>query len=65
MYVRYVTTKYGSPVVVFDGYEAPYNTKNMTQDRRAGRKAAPLISFTEDMVLTIKKDLFLTISRNS
>ncbi len=60
MYVRYVVTKYGTPVVVFDGYEAAYSTKNLTQEKRSGGKASPIVSFTEDMVLTIKKDLFLT-----
>ncbi len=63
-YVSYVTNKYGAPVIVFDGYEEEYNIKDMTHERRYGDKISTIVTFTDDMVITIKKDLFLRNKQN-
>lgn len=63
LYSSYVVKKYVKPIVVFDGYDR-VSTKNMTQQRRAVGKAGPTVTFTEDMKVTLKKDDFLSNSKN-
>ena len=63
MYCRYVTGKYGDAIVVFDGYSHS-STKDMTHQRRTGGKTATIVTFTDEMKLTMKKDHFLSNSSN-
>ena len=59
----YVLKKYGKAVVVFDGYSAA-STKDMVHKQRAKGKQGPTVSFTNDMVLSVSKDIFLSNSVN-
>ena len=58
-HTNYVLKKYGKAVVVFDGYTAA-STKDMAHKRRAKGKQGPTVSFTNEMVLTVAKDVFLS-----
>ena len=62
-YTQYVLKKYGKAVVVFDGYSAA-STKDMAHKQRAKGKKGPTVSFTNDMVLCVSKDIFLSNSVN-
>jgi len=53
MYVAYVG-KYGSTIVVFDGYQDGPSTKDNTHQRRY-KKQSPLINFNLNMKLKIKR----------
>ena len=59
LYVDYVKSNYKNPVVVFGGYEGGPATKDTAHLRRTGGCASTPVKFTEDMTLTLKKDLFL------
>ena len=63
LYCSYVTKKYGTAVVVFDGY-GHNTTKQMTQQRRSSGKTAAEVSFTGEMKINMKKDLFLSNKEN-
>lgn len=63
-YCNYVTKKYGKAIIVFDGYQDSASTKQMTQERRSSGKTAPTVSFTEEMKINLKKDLFLSNRKN-
>ncbi|KAG1667442.1 hypothetical protein GQR58_018429 [Nymphon striatum] len=63
IYVDYVTRKYGEAIIVFDGY-GENSTKDMTQQRRSGGKTVPAVTFTKEMKLTMKKDIFLSNPQN-
>ncbi|KAG1672542.1 hypothetical protein GQR58_015942 [Nymphon striatum] len=63
IYVDYVTRKYGEAIIVFDGY-GENSTKDMTQQRRSGGKTAPAVTFTKEMKLTMKIDIFLSNPQN-
>ncbi|KAG1697371.1 hypothetical protein GQR58_005968 [Nymphon striatum] len=63
IYVDYVTRKYGEAIIVFNGY-GENSTKDMTQQRRSGGKTAPAVTFTKEMKLTMKKDIFLSNPQN-
>ncbi|KAG1672652.1 hypothetical protein GQR58_015915 [Nymphon striatum] len=54
---------YGEAIIVFDGY-GENSTKDMTQQRRSGGKTAPAVTFTKEMKLTMKKDIFLSNPQN-
>ena len=58
-YCSYVTSKYGQPYVVFDGYGEP-STKYKTHQRRPGGKMGAEVSFTEEMKMAQKKNEFLS-----
>ena len=45
--------------MVFDGYDE-ISTKAMTKQRRASGKVAAIVTFTESMSITLKKDNFLS-----
>jgi hypothetical protein len=62
-YIDYVSKKYDKPIVVFDGYDSS-TTKDMTHRRRTKGKAGVTVSFTEEMNLTMSKDVFLTNKKN-
>ncbi|PFX20787.1 hypothetical protein AWC38_SpisGene14755 [Stylophora pistillata] len=63
MYCTYVQRKYGRAIVMFDGYDE-MSTKAMTQQRHASGKVAVTVTFTESMSVTMKKDNFLSNSKN-
>ena len=63
-YTERVTTKYGKPIVVFDGYESGPSTKHATHQRRAGGGVRVGVNFTTDMVISSKKDVFLSNTSN-
>ena len=56
--------KYGKPIVVFDGYDSGPTTKDATHQRRQAGGVGPLINFTTNMVITTKKDVFLSNDSN-
>lgn len=62
-YVSHVK-KYGTPVIVFDGYQSGPTPKDGTQARRTGVKSAPSVQFDENMPLQMKKDEFLANKEN-
>jgi len=59
----YMLMKYGRAIVVFDRYDE-MSTKAMTQQRRASGKVAATVTSTESMSITLKKDNFLSNSKN-
>ena len=63
LYCTYMRKKYGRAIVVFDGYNET-SAKAMTQQRRASGKAASIVTFTESMSVTLKKDNFLSNPKN-
>ena len=63
VYTEYVLKKYGEAVVVFDGYDGK-STKDMTHQRRTKGQPGVTVTFTSDMQLTMKKDLFLANKTN-
>ncbi|KAJ7340521.1 hypothetical protein OS493_003275 [Desmophyllum pertusum] len=58
LYYSYITGKYGKPIVVFDVYEK-LSTKNMPQGRPTAGKVGATVTFSQDMIVTMKKDQFL------
>ena len=63
LYCTYVCRKYGSAIVVFDGYNE-ISAKYTTLQRRVSGKVAPTVSFTENMPVTLKKENFLSNPKN-
>ncbi len=63
VYTDYVSRKYGSAIVVFDGYPSK-STKDMTHQRRMKGLASTTVTFTETMQLTMKKAQFLSNTEN-
>ena len=59
MYVKYVTQKYGSATIVFDGYNDEPTTKDATQLRRTGACPSVTVHFTGEMIIQSKKEDFL------
>ena len=57
LYCNYVTKKYGTAIVVFDGYEE-LTSKKMTQQRRAKGKVGVTVDFTAEMNVAMKKNAF-------
>ena len=64
IYCNYVAYHYGNPTIVFDVYD-DLTTKSMAQPRRAGNKVRADVTFTEDMKVTMKKEVFLSNSYNN
>jgi len=56
MYVDYVSWKYGTPTIVFDGYEP--SIKDATHIRRTGGCAGTIVILTGQTILCIKKENF-------
>ena len=50
-------------IVWFGGYDG-ISTKHMTHQRRAAGKARATVTFMEDLIVTLKKDNFLSNSKN-
>ncbi len=63
-YVSYVKKRYGKAVVVFDGYESGPAPKDVTHQRRTGQSTGVEVKFKEDMLLAIKKEIFLANKGN-
>jgi len=63
LYVQHVTQRYSQATVVFDGFEEGPSTKDCVHQRRSGI-SGPSINFDDDMVLNLKKDMFLCNSTN-
>ncbi|KAK3713979.1 hypothetical protein QZH41_005649 [Actinostola sp. cb2023] len=63
LYVQYVERRYGKATVVFDGYEDGPSTKDCTHQRRTSA-CGPMVVFDPDMVITLKKDEFLSNKAN-
>ncbi|OWF41289.1 hypothetical protein KP79_PYT25062 [Mizuhopecten yessoensis] len=59
LYVNYVSSKYGRPTGVFDGYQGGPSIKDATHLRRSGGCLGLTVNFAEDMVIKSKKDEFL------
>ena len=57
-YVTYIKTHYGTPIIVFDGYEIS-STKDMTHKRRLKNKSGLRISFNRDIEICVSKETFL------
>ncbi|KAK3754659.1 hypothetical protein QZH41_003875 [Actinostola sp. cb2023] len=63
LYCRYVSRKYGTPIIVFDGYEEE-STKSMTLQGRANGKVGATVNFTAEMKVAMKKYVFLSNAKN-
>ena len=63
LYLQQVTQRYGQATVVFDGYEEGPSRKNRAHRRRSGVSNSA-VNFDGDMVLKLKKDVFLHNSAN-
>ena len=59
LYTEYIRKKYNSAIVVFDGYKSGPSTKDMAHLRRTSGCSGTEIKFNENMILTVKKQLFL------
>ena len=64
MYADYVCRRYKEPIVVFDSYESGPTTKDLAHLRRSAGIVGPAVHFTEDMLLTSRKDHFLSNPSN-
>lgn len=62
-YVHYVCSKYGRPIVVFDGYNDGPSIKDATHQRRS-KGAGPNIVPSGQTVVSLKKAAFLANSTN-
>ena len=63
LYVQHVTQRYNQATVVFDGYEEGHSKKDCEHQRRSG-VYGPSVNFDSDMVLNLKKDVFLSNTAN-
>ena len=64
LYTNYVQKNYGEAIIVFDGYGNDCSTKDMTHQRRTGGIKGTVVQFDDDMILTVKKELFLLNTEN-
>lgn len=62
LYVQYIKRRYPRATIVFDGYESGPTTKDCTHTRR--HECGPEVLFESSMVLTLKKDVFLSNKEN-
>ena len=60
LYVNYVTQKYGTATVVFDGYSDYQTTKDATHSRRVGACTGVTVHFTGGMTIQSNKEEFLS-----
>ena len=61
--MQHATQRYGQATVVFDGYEEGPSTKDCARQRRSAVSGTS-VNFDGDMVLKLKKDVFLRNSAN-
>ena len=59
LYIQYVHRRYPRATIVFDGYDDGPTTKDCTHQRR-GHGCGPAVLFDPDMLVTLKKDKFLS-----
>ena len=64
LYTNYVQKNYGKAIIVFDGYGNDCSTKDMTHQRCTGGIKGTVVQFDDDMILTVKKELFLLNTEN-
>ena len=64
LYVDHVKSNYKNAVVAFDGYKGGPSTKDTAHLGRTGGCTSAPVKFTEDITLTLKKDLFLKNMEN-
>ena len=64
MYVSHVKQRYGTPVLVFDGYTNELSTKDAIHVIRTGTCSGAIVHFTGDMLIQSKKDEFLANKEN-
>ena len=62
-YFTYVDLRYPKATIVFDGYESPLSTKDTAHQRRS-RTVGREVLFSEEMILTTKKEEFLSNKAN-
>ena len=62
-YYKYVATKYGDTVIVFDGYTGP-STKDMAHLKRSKIAGKQVLGFTPSMKITTTKEEFLSCTQN-
>lgn len=62
MYVQYLDRRYPRATIVFDGYSSGPTTKDCTHMRR--HECGPEVLFEPSMVLSLKKDVFLSNKEN-
>jgi len=58
-----MTQRYSQAMVLFDGYKEGPSTKDCAHQRRSG-VSGPSVNFDGDMVLKMKKDIFLSNTAN-
>ena len=63
-YVDYVRRKYGTPTIVFDGYDTGPSTKDMTHLRRTRCAVSAKVNFSGGMPLKSTKEHFLSNNVN-
>ncbi len=63
VYSDYVAKKYGSSIIVFNGY-GESSTKDIMHLRRTKGQVGVNVAFTEEMQFTMKKETFLANSSN-
>ena len=63
-YVDYVTRRYQTPTIVFDGYSTGSSTKDCTHVRRTRGVTCPKVQFKDTTPFRSKKELFLTNVEN-
>ena len=59
-YCRYVGNLYGTPVIVFDGYQDGPSTKDAAQRRRASVNVGATVELSGTIIFRRKKDSFLS-----
>ena len=64
IYVDYVNQRYQRCTMVFDGYEEGPTTKDPTHQRRSGGSVGPVVNFTFQTVMKLKKNIFLNSTVN-
>ena len=64
LYVDYVNQRYQHCTIVFNGYEEGPITKDTTHQSRSGGSVGPVVNFTFQTVMKLKKDLFLNSTVN-
>ena len=64
LYIQFIQRHYQRVLVVFDGYGCDPSTKDETHERRTGSEMGVDVDFTDDMILKMKKKLFLANFKN-
>lgn len=62
LYVQYIERRYPRATIVFDGYDDEPSTKDCTHQRR--HECGPAVLFDSTMIITLKKEIFLSNKTN-